>query len=71
MNNKNQQIVENSDNICNHYYNDINNTLTGIPKIKMVVPTKYYLQCKECGEVFTISENQIENIQDFMRRFFN
>ena len=49
---------------------DINNTLIGVPKIKMVTPSQYYLKCQQCGEVITVNRKDINNIQDFMHLFF-
>lgn len=66
----NQQNIENGNEMCNHNYNDINNTLVGMPKLKMVSPTKYYLQCQKCGEVFTIQRDDIDNIKEFLHQFF-
>lgn len=56
--------------MCNHDYTNSNNTLVGIPKLKMVTPMKYYLKCKECGEVFIINTTEIEDKKRFLYRFF-
>ena len=56
--------------MCNHDYTGNNNTLIGIPKMKMVTPMKYYLQCKECGEIFTINASEIEDKKGFLCKFF-
>ena len=55
---------------CNHNYMDNNNTLSGMPILKMVTPIKYHLQCKCCGEVFTISKSDIKDINYFLYKFF-
>lgn len=56
--------------MCNHDYTDNNNTLIGIPKMKMVTPMKYYLQCKECGKIFTINASEIKDKKGFLCKFF-
>ena len=56
--------------MCNHDYTDNNNTLIGIPKMKMVTPMKYYLQCKECKKIFTINASEIEDKKGFLCKFF-
>lgn len=56
--------------MCNHDYTDNNNTLIGIPKMKMVTPMKYYLQCKECEKIFTINASEIEDKKGFLCKFF-
>ena len=55
---------------CNHNYIDDSNTLFGIPTFKMVTPMKYNLQCKCCGEVFTVSRAEIKDINYFLYKFF-
>ena len=70
MNIDNQQNTENRNEVCNHNYNDINNTLVGIPKFKMVSPNIYCLKCKICGEVISVSRNDISNIKEFIHTFF-
>ena len=70
MNNRNLKNTEGGQEMCNHNYKDINNTLVGIPKLKMVTPMKYCLQCKQCGEILTVSQDNINDIQDFLRTFF-
>lgn len=70
MNDLNQKYITGEQKMCNHDYSNIENTLIGVPKLKMVTPTKYCLQCKQCGEVFTIDRNDIDDIQDFMSTFF-
>lgn len=70
MNNENQQNIKNGKEMCNHNYASLNNTLIGVPKLKMVAPTKYYLKCKLCGDVITINRDDISNIQDFIHLFF-
>ena len=56
--------------MCNHDYTDNNDTLIGVPKMKMVTPMKYYLQCKECGKIFTINASEIEDKKRFLCKFF-
>ena len=70
MNLKNQQNIENGKEMCNHNYQDITNTLVGVPKIKMVSPNIYYLKCKICGEVISVNRNDISNIKEFIHPFF-
>jgi Fe2+ or Zn2+ uptake regulation protein len=70
MFNTNQQTTENGKCMCNHNYMDINNTLIGVPKFKMVTPHQYYLKCQQCGDIITINRQDIDNIQNFMHTFF-
>lgn len=70
MNNENQQNIKNGKEMCNHNYLDSSNTLMGVPKLKMVSPTTYHLQCKICGEVISVSKDNIGNINEFIRAFF-
>lgn len=70
MNIDNLQNIKNETELCNHNYKDINNTLVGVPKLKMVTPTTYYLKCKICGDVISINQNDIDNIKEFIRNFF-
>ena len=70
MKHENQQNIKNRKEMCNHNYQDTNNTLVGIPKIKMVSPNTYYLQCQQCGEIISIGRDDIFNIKEFMHTFF-
>ena len=69
MNNENQQIIKNDNVGCNHNYQDNNNTLIGVPKLKMVTPAQYYLKCKICGEVVTVDANTIQDKKTFLHHF--
>lgn len=62
--------TKNGEEICRHDYRQANSTLIGVPKFKMVVPSKYNLQCEVCGEVFTVSQDNIEDIKLFLHTFF-
>ena len=57
-------------NMCNHNYMDSDNTLVGIPSLKMVYPMQYHLQCKECGEIINVSQLDIKDIKQFLHMFF-
>ena len=70
MNIDNRQNTENRKEMCNHNYNDINNTLLGVPKFKMVSPNTYYLKCRMCGEVISVNRNDIPNVKEFIHTFF-
>ena len=70
MNNENQQIIKNDHIGCNHNYQDDNNTLIGVPKLKMVTPTRYYLKCNLCGEIITVAANIIQDKKKFLHHFF-
>jgi hypothetical protein len=56
--------------MCNHDYVSDDNTLIGIPSLKMVYPPTYYLKCKECGTVITINHSDIKDIKGFLQCFF-
>jgi hypothetical protein len=70
MNIDNRQNIKNRKEMCNHNYLDQTNTLIGVPKLKMITPTTYYLKCKNCGEVISINRSDILNIKEFIHTFF-
>ena len=70
MNIDNRQNIKNGKEMCNHNYQDIANTLIGVPKLKMVSPNTYYLKCKTCGGVMSVNRDDIFNIKEFMHTFF-
>lgn len=70
MNNENQQNIKNGKEMCNHNYLDSSSTLVGVPKLKMITPTTYYLQCEICGEVVSVNSDEISNIKEFIHTFF-
>lgn len=70
MLNVNQKTTKNGKCMCNHNYIDCNNTLIGVPKIKMVTPNQYYLRCQQCGEIITVNRQDINDIQHFIKTFF-
>lgn len=68
--NNNKSIENKLSTVCNHNYNDINNTLIGIPSFKMVYPTKYSLRCTICGDVHTVEQSEIKDLKSFLHKFF-
>lgn len=70
MKDKNQQKNMNEMESCNHNYNDKDNTLIGVAKIKMVSPATYYLRCTVCGEIISVNKNDIVDIKEFFSAFF-
>jgi hypothetical protein len=56
---------------CKHDWKNYDNNLIGIPKLKMVVPTTYTLQCQCCGKIITVSQAEIINLKEFLQHYFS
>lgn len=54
--------------MCEHDFRRPTDTLTLLPIRRMVSPAKYILQCKECGQIITVNENEVGKIDTFLIR---
>ena len=52
--------------MCEHDFRKPTDTLTLLPIRRMVSPGKYILQCKECGQIICVSEDEIDKIETFI-----
>ena len=56
---------------CKHDWKNYNNSLIGIPKMRMVVPATYTLKCQCCGEIITVSQAEITDLKEFLQQYFS
>lgn len=54
--------------MCQHDFRQPDDTLTLLPIRRMVSPGRYILQCKECGQIICVNENEVDKIETFIIR---